>query len=253
MNQNASITTAIPLLPEQAAFGHVGHWIFDLDNTLYSHEAQVWPQVNERITLFLLELFGLDGLSAQQLRRYYYQRYGTTLNGLMAEHGIEPDDFLAFAHDIDLSMLDPNPDLGAAIAALPGRKLILTNGSRGHAENVAGKLGILQHFEDIFDIVEAGFLPKPERATYESFLAKHAVDPTRAAMFEDIDKNLIVPNDLGMKTVLIVPRTPDPFRDASEQAVVEAAHVHFVTDDLTGFLKPLMRPGETIPLATPQA
>jgi len=234
-------TPAAPPPLTAEGFAHVDHWIFDLDNTLYSHESRVWPQVNERITLFLQELFGLDGLSSHALRQYYYHRYGTTLKGLMEEHGIDPADFLDFAHEIDLTLLDPNPALGAAIAALPGRKLILTNGSRGHAENVAGKLGILHHFEDIFDIVNAGFTPKPERATYENFLAKHGVDPGRAAMFEDIEKNLIVPSALGMKTVLIVPRTPDPFREAWEQAAVEAGHVHFVTNDLTGFLGPLTR------------
>ncbi|WNJ90570.1 pyrimidine 5'-nucleotidase [Bosea sp. 685] len=242
MNTHASPPASVPPLPVEA-FAHVDHWVFDLDNTLYSHEAKVWPQVNERITLFLLELFGLDGLSSHALRRYYYERYGTTLKGLMEEHDVDPDDFLDFAHQIDLTLLDPDPALGDAIAALPGRKLILTNGSRGHAENVAGKLGILHHFEDIFDIVQAGFLPKPERATYENFLAKHAVDPGRAAMFEDIEKNLVVPSALGMKTVLIIPRTPDPFREVWEQAAIEAGHVHYVTDDLTRFLAPLGREG----------
>ncbi|MFN3672770.1 MAG: pyrimidine 5'-nucleotidase, partial [Bosea sp. (in: a-proteobacteria)] len=125
---------------QREAFAHVDHWVFDLDNTLYSHEAKVWPQVDERITLFLTELFGLDGMSSRALQKYYYQRYGTTLKGLMEEHNVDPDDFLDFAHQIDLSLLDPDPLLGDAIAALPGRKLILTNGSRGHAENVAGKL-----------------------------------------------------------------------------------------------------------------
>jgi len=241
MNTHATIApVAVPPLQVEA-FAHVDHWIFDLDNTLYSHESRVWPQVNQRITLFLQELFGLDGLSSHALRGYFYHRYGTTLNGLMEEHQIDPDDFLAFAHDVDLSLLEPNPALGDAIAALPGRKLILTNGSRGHAENVAGKLGILQHFEDIFDIVQAGFCPKPERATYENFLAKHAVDPGRAAMFEDIEKNLIVPSALGMKTVLIIPQTPDPFREAWEQTAIEAGHVHHVTSDLTAFLGPLGR------------
>lgn len=243
MKTLATSPAATPPLTAEA-FAHVDHWIFDLDNTLYSHEAKVWPQVDERITLFLSELFGLDGMSSRALQKYYYQHYGTTLKGLMQEHGIDPGDFLDFAHQIDLTLLDPNPDLGAAIEALPGRKLILTNGSRGHAENVAGKLGILHHFEDIFDIVQAGFTPKPERATYENFLAKHAVDPGRAAMFEDIEKNLVVPSALGMKTVLIVPKTPDPFREAWEQVAVEAGHVHHVTADLTGFLKPLGRPTE---------
>ena len=137
--------TATPPL-QTAAFAHVDHWIFDLDNTLYSHESRVWPQVNERITLFLQELFGLDGLSSHALRQYYYHRYGTTLKGLMDEHDIDADVFLDFAHDIDLTLLEPDPKLGDAIAALPGRKLILTNGSVGHAENVAGKLGILAAF-----------------------------------------------------------------------------------------------------------
>jgi putative hydrolase of the HAD superfamily len=239
--------TSSATVPLQADnFAHVEHWIFDLDNTLYSHEAKVWPQVDARITLFLAEMFGLDGLSSRALQKYYYQRYGTTLKGLMEEHGIDPADFLDFAHQIDLTLLDPNPALGEAIAALPGRKLILTNGSRGHAENVAGKLGILQHFEDIFDIVEAGFTPKPERSTYEHFLSRHAVDPGRAAMFEDIEKNLLVPSALGMKTVLIVPSTPDPFREAWEQAAIEAGHVHHVTADLAGFLRPLGRPDERL-------
>jgi putative hydrolase of the HAD superfamily len=246
MKTLATPPAATPPLTAEA-FAHVDHWIFDLDNTLYSHEAKVWPQVDERITLFLAELFGLDGMSSRALQKYYYQHYGTTLKGLMQEHGIDPADFLDFAHQIDLTLLDPNPDLGAAIEALPGRKLILTNGSRGHAENVAGKLGILHHFEDIFDIVQAGFTPKPERATYENFLAKHSVDPGRAAMFEDIEKNLVVPSALGMKTVLIVPKTPDPFREAWEQVAVEAGHVHHVTADLTGFLKPLGRPDEQAP------
>jgi putative hydrolase of the HAD superfamily len=231
--------TAISAPSQVEAFARVDHWVFDLDNTLYSHESRVWPQVNERITLFLQHLFGLDGLSAHALRNYYYHRYGTTLNGLMEEHQIDPDAFLSFAHDIDLSLLEPDPALGAAISALPGRKLILTNGSVAHARNVAGKLGIIEHFEDVFDIVHAGFLPKPARETYERFLAKHAVDPGRAAMFEDIEKNLIVPSELGMKTVLIIPRTPDPFREVWEQVAIEAGHVHYVTDDLTGFLHPL--------------
>jgi putative hydrolase of the HAD superfamily len=150
MNQNATFPASVPLPPEPEAFAHVDHWIFDLDNTLYSHEAKVWPQVDERITLFLSELFGLDGLSSRALQKYYYQRYGTTLKGLMEEHGIDPDDFLDFAHQIDLTLLDPNPELGEAIAALPGRKLILTNARpcrerRRQARHPAPFRGHLRH------------------------------------------------------------------------------------------------------------
>jgi putative hydrolase of the HAD superfamily len=217
-------------------FDHVETWIFDLDNTLYPHHAKLWPQVDERITLFLSELFGLDQMSARALQKYYYTRYGTTLKGLMDEHAIDAHEFLDFVHSIDLSLLDPDPDLGLAIESLPGRKLILTNGSRQHALNVAGKLGILDHFEEIFDIVAADLVPKPEARTYERFLDKHGVDPTRAAMFEDLAKNLVVPSALGMTTVLVLPQTTDPFREAEEQASVEAPYIHHTTRDLAAFL-----------------
>ena len=237
-----------PPLLAVPGFDHVETWIFDLDNTLYPSHARLWPQVDERITLFLAEMMGLDGMSARALQKYYYTRYGTTLKGLMDEHAISAEDFLAFAHDIDLSLLDPDPELGRAIEVRPGRKLILTNGSRQHAENVAGKLGIRDHFEEIFDIVAADFVPKPEAQTYEKFLRVHDVDPSRAAMFEDLAKNLVVPHAMGMRTILVLPRTPDPFREADEQAAVEAPYIDHSTTDLTGFLTGILPP-ETQSLA----
>ena len=237
-----------PPLLAVPGFDHVETWIFDLDNTLYPSHARLWPQVDERITLFLTEMMGLDGMSARALQKYYYTRYGTTLKGLMDEHAISAEDFLAFAHDIDLSLLDPDPELGRAIEVLPGRKLILTNGSRQHAENVAGKLGIREHFEEIFDIVAADFVPKPEAQTYEKFLRVHDVDPSRAAMFEDLAKNLVVPHAMGMRTILVLPRTPDPFREADEQAAVEAPYIDHSTTDLTGLLTGILPP-ETQSLA----
>jgi putative hydrolase of the HAD superfamily len=221
------------------AFAHVDTWVFDLDNTLYTHEARIWPQVDERITLFLTELFGLDGLSARALQKYFYQRYGTTLSGLIQENGVNADDFLDFVHHIDVSMLDPDPALGDAIAALPGRKLIYTNGTRKHAENIAGRLGILDRFDGVFGITEGGFVPKPERAAFDLFFRAFDVVPDRAAMFEDVEKNLIVPHDVGMKTVLVLPKTPDPFREAWEQAADATGHVHHITSDLNGFLRAL--------------
>ena len=227
-------------------FGHVDTWIFDLDNTLYPHEARVWPQVDERITLYIMGLFGLDGLSARALQKYFYHRYGTTLRALMDEFDVDPEAFLDFAHDIDHSAIELNPRLGDAIELLPGRKLILTNGSRKHATAVAAKLGILEHFEDVFDIVAADFVPKPERRAYDSFLLKHAVDPARSALFEDIAKNLVVPHDIGMTTCLVVPFTIDPFRDAFEQEAVQAPHIDHVTSDLAGFLGACCLPGGAV-------
>jgi putative hydrolase of the HAD superfamily len=233
--------------PHLTAFAHVDTWVFDLDNTLYPHSSRIWPQVDERITLYLSDMFGFDGLSARALQKHYYHRYGTTLKGLMMENGISPKEFLDFVHEIDLTSLDPDPDLGDAIKALPGRKLILTNGSTQHAKNIAGKLGILSIFEGIFDIADAGFTPKPERAAYDLFIEAHHIDVRRAAMFEDIEKNLLVPHQLGMKTVLVTPKTIDPYRDAHEQVASQAAYIDNVTNDLTGFLVALMQPELTQP------
>jgi len=221
----------------QKAFAHVNVWIFDLDNTLYPPESALWPQVDQRITLFLGDMFGIDGLSARALQKYYYQRYGTTLKGLMEQYGMEPGPFLDFAHDIDVSGLAPDPDLGLAIAALPGRKLILTNGSEAHARNVAGRLGIIDHFEAVFDIVAADFTPKPEEATYLKFLDQYQIDPSRAAMFEDLAKNLVVPHQLGMRTVLILPKQFDVYREANEQMDIDAEYIDFKTKELALFLK----------------
>jgi putative hydrolase of the HAD superfamily len=226
-----------PALFIRRGFAHVETWIFDLDNTLYPHEANLWPQVDVRITLYLGALFGLDGLSARALQKYYFHRYGTTLNGLMREHGVDPVDYMSFAHDIDLAALAPDEALGEAIAALKGRKLILTNGSRAHADRVATQLGVRQHFEDVFDISDSGYVPKPEQAAYDQFVVKHRIDPGRSAIFEDIARNLVVPHALGMTTVLVLPKSEDPFREAFEQAPVAAPYVDYMTDDLAAFLR----------------
>ncbi len=228
--------------PDARGFERVETWIFDLDNTLYSHEAKVWPQIDDRITLFVANFFGIDGMSARALQKHYYHRYGTTLRALMSEHDIDPYAFMDFVHDIDHAHIELNAALGDAIARLPGRKLILTNGSRKHAEAVAAKIGILGHFEDVFDLADANFTPKPNREAYEIFLRRHAVDAARAAMFEDIAKNLVVPHDIGMTTVLVVPKTVDPYRDAFEQEAVAAPHIDFITDGLASFLAE-RRPG----------
>ena len=220
------------------AFAHKDIWVFDLDNTLYPAGSDLWPKIDARITLFLAHLFGLDGMSSRALQKYYYQRYGTTLRGLMEEHRISADEYLAFTHDIDRSGLIPNHSLAGAITALPGRKLILTNGSRDHALRTAKALGLDEMFEDIFDIVAADFIPKPQAAAYERFFDKHDVDPKRSVMFEDLARNLIVPHARGMTTALVVPAPGQKdHREAFEVASeVAPPHIDFVTSDLEGFL-----------------
>ena len=219
-------------------FDRVETWVFDLDNTLYPHHLNLWQQVDERIRLYIERLLNLSREDAFRLQKDYYRRYGTTLRGLMLEHGMQPDDFLDFVHEIDHSPLEANPQLGAAIAQLPGRKLILTNGTRKHADAVMQRLAIHEHFEDVFDIVAAELEPKPSPPVYDRFLARHGVDPDKAAMFEDLARNLAAPHALGMTTVLVIPQgTREVLREDWELEGRDADHVDYVTDDLAGFLQ----------------
>jgi putative hydrolase of the HAD superfamily len=236
--QPLSPTKADPAaLRLRAKFSAVDAWVFDLDNTLYPSDSDLWPKIDERITLFLMNRFGLDGLSARALQRYYYQQHGTTLLGLIDEGLVDPAGFLSFVHDIDRSSLAPNLALASAIAALPGRKLIFTNGSRDHALRTAAQLGLEGAFEDVFDIVAANMIPKPAIGAYRSFFDRYGIDPARAAMFEDIAKNLVAPRALGMTTTLVVAsaETAD-YREAHDRVVVDALAIDFTTSDLAGFL-----------------
>jgi putative hydrolase of the HAD superfamily len=224
--------------PGHPGFGRVESWIFDLDNTLYPHHLNLWQQVDVRIRDFIVDFLKITQEEAFRLQKDYYRRYGTTMRGLMEEHGLDPDQFLEIVHQIDHSPLTPNPALGAAIATLPGRKFILTNGTRHHADAVMRRLGIEKHFDDVFDIRAAELEPKPRRIVYERFLAHHRVDSTRAAIFEDLARNLEVPHSLGMITVLVVPEgTHTVLREEWELAGRESPHVDHVTDNLAEFLR----------------
>ena len=237
--------TPIDTLSRIETLSHVDTWVFDLDNTLYPSDSDLWPKIDERITLYLAHLFGLDGMSSRALQKFYYQRYGTTLRGLMEEYAIGPEEFLNFTHDIDRSSLLPDLALATAITALPGRKLILTNGSREHALRTAEALGLKAMFDDIFDIAAADFVPKPAAVTYERFFERHVVDPARAMMFEDLAQNLVIPHEKGMATVLVVPKSGQKdHREAFEITSEAPPHIDFVTSDLARFLLAL-GPSET--------
>ncbi|WP_417687983.1 pyrimidine 5'-nucleotidase [Roseibium sp.] len=219
-------------------FKGVEAWVFDLDNTLYPIESDLFGQINSQIADYVAKLLDLNKEEAMAQQKAYYHKYGTTLRGLMTEHQVDPDDYLRHAHDIDYSTILPNPALGEQIASLPGRKFIFTNGDRPHAERTAAALGITDHFEDIFDIVAADLMPKPNRETYDMFLDRTGVSPVRAAMFEDLQKNLTVPHGLGMRTVLIIPKgTREVFQESWDLEREDESPVDFVTDDLAGFLK----------------
>jgi putative hydrolase of the HAD superfamily len=221
-------------------FNHIDTWVFDLDNTLYPHHVNLWQQVDARIGEFVGAWLKISAGEARVIQKDYYRRYGTTMRGMMTEHGVRADDYLAYVHQIDHSPLQPNPAMGAAIAKLPGRKLILTNGSTDHADKVLERLGLDSHFEAVFDIIAAELEPKPAPQTYQKFLGRHGVNPRTSAMFEDLARNLVVPHQLGMVTILVTPDgTKEVVREDWELEGRGADHVDHVTDDLTGFLERL--------------
>src|SRR5437763_14287900 len=179
-------------------------WVFDLDNTLYPHHLNLWQQVDERIRDYIARYLKVTQEEAFRLQKDYYRRYGTSMRGLMTEHGMKPDDFLDFVHQIDHSPLTPNAALGAAIEGLPGRKLILTNGTGRHADAVLARLDLHRHFDDVFDIIAAEREPKPSPQTYDRFLKAHTIDSGKAAMVEHLPRNIVGPYALGMNTDLVV-------------------------------------------------
>ncbi len=229
-------------LPSQwrrTGFDRTEVWVFDLDNTLYPADTRIFAQVDQRMGEFIARYLGVPFEYARHLQKSYYRQFGTTLTGLMKVHRIDPKPFLDYVHDLDLSGLAEHPRLAAAIEQLPGRKLIFTNGSRAHAERVAGKLGLLSLFEDIFDIVAADYVPKPTAACYDVFLKAHGVEAAKAAMFEDMPHNLEAPHALGMTTVLVRSEANDdhPIHKAMRSWVAPPSHIHHMTYDLAEFLE----------------
>lgn len=233
-----------PLTPNSfEPFRRVDTWIFDLDNTLYSPECNLFAQIDQRMNAFLREMFSVGPEEAHRIQKDYYHTYGTTLSGLMAVHNLQPDRFLEYVHDIDVSPVPAAPELAAVLGRLPGRKFIFTNGSRRHAERVAAKLGILQHFDDLFDIVASEYTPKPQPEAYARFLTAHGVKARTAAMFEDLPHNLENPHILGMATVLVKTEFHEcdhPAQMSFADSTALPEHIHHVTDDLTAFLEDML-------------
>ncbi len=205
-------------------FAHVRAWVFDLDNTLYPPAARLFDQIEVRMTAWVMEALKVDQPEADRLRRHYWATYGTTLAGLMAEHGVDPAPYLHEVHEIDLSGLAADAVLARRIAALPGRRIVYTNGSRPYAQRVIAARGLGGVFDAVYGVENAGFRPKPERAAFEAIFAADGLDPARAAMFEDDARNLAAPHAMGMRCVHIAP-APEPL-----------AHIHHHAADLTDFL-----------------
>ncbi len=205
-------------------FAHVKTWVFDLDNTLYQPSARLFDQIDARMTAYVMDALGVDRAEADRLRVDYWRDHGTTLAGLMRVHGVDPGPYLTHVHEIDLSVLDPDPDLAARIRALPGRKVVYTNGCAPYAERVVAARGLGGLFDAIYGIEHAEFHPKPDRLAFDTVFALDGLDPAAAAMFEDDPRNLAVPHALGLRTVHVA------------EAAEPADHIHHHTVDLSAFL-----------------
>ncbi|KAB7615534.1 pyrimidine 5'-nucleotidase [Amylibacter sp. SFDW26] len=211
----------------QHDFSHVTTWVFDLDNTLYPPSDALFDQIDVLMTQYVMQALNLDEPAADKIRATYWKEYGTTLAGLMERHDLDPDPFLDAVHKIDVSHIKKNTELRDNITKLNGRKIIYTNGSKGHAENVTRALGIDDIFDGMYGVEHAGYQPKPRRAAFERVFALDGVDPTKAALFEDDVRNLEIPHAMGLKTILVGPKEDHPF-------------IHYHTDDLTDFLSRLV-------------
>ena len=206
-------------------------WIFDLDNTLYPASCNLFAQIDVKMGSFISNYLNIDLTDARVLQKEYFRNHGTTLNGLMQNHGLEPKLFLDFVHDIDYAPVAHNPDLVDALNRLPGRKVIFTNGTVPHAEAVLDRLGISHVFEVIFDIVASDYVPKPNPGPYDKLLDEHDIDPSKSVMVEDMARNLEHPAAIGMQTVWV--RTDHAWSRAGAEA---GEHVHHITDDLATWL-----------------
>ncbi|MEM9179969.1 MAG: pyrimidine 5'-nucleotidase [Pseudomonadota bacterium] len=220
-------------------------WVFDLDNTLYPAECDLFAQIDQRMTDFVARFLRLPREEARATQKRYYAEHGTTLNGLMSMHGMAPDEFLEHVHEIDLSPLPKTPDLADAIAALPGRKFVYTNGSRGHAKRVTDYMGLGHVFDGSFAIEDSAFTPKPNQASYDAFIAQFEIDPSLAVFFEDLARNLAPAQAMGFATVLVQSDKDWSHEPASARPAGIGddlpPHIDYVTRDLTQFIRSIVQ------------
>ncbi len=207
-------------------------WVFDLDNTLYSVSADQSLHIDTRIRDYLARTLNVGIEEAYRIQKKYFREYGTTLRGLMLNHGVDPQAYLDSVHDFDVATVPRSPHLNGALTRLRGRKVIFTNADCAHAQRILQHLGIAEHFTDVFDIFAANFIPKPARETYDKMLERFAIDPRRAVMVEDIARNLKPAAQLGMTTVWL--RSGAPCTIASAEP--DGTHVDYVIEDLSAWL-----------------
>jgi putative hydrolase of the HAD superfamily len=217
-------------------------WIFDLDNTLYPPEENIFSQIDQKMTSFIADNLKISNEEAFNIQKQNFIDHGTTLAGFMnsGNDKIDPDKFLEFVHDINLNSLKKDNDLRKILLLLPGKKYIFTNGTKKHAENVLKKLNLENIFQSIFGIKEANYIPKPNLETYNLFLKTYKIDPKTSIMFEDMGRNLIPAKELGMKTVLLERKLPNKNNSDQEEKYKDLWNdnydADYIIDDIVKFL-----------------
>jgi len=206
-------------------------WIFDLDNTLYSGKTRVFEQVDKKMSKYISEKLNVNIVEAKEIQKNYFYEYNTTLNGMINNHKIDANEFLEFVHDVNIDFLKKDSLLNEELMKLDGKKIIFTNSSRKHAMNVIRKIGIDQHFDDIFDIVDSEFVPKPDIVSYKKLVEKHKIDPKLCVFIEDIARNLKPAYEMGMKTIWI--ENDEPWA----RKFSDSDFVNYKTNNLPEFLK----------------
>ena len=209
----------------------IKYWIFDLDNTLYSGKTRVFEQVDKKMSEYISKKLNVSTAKAKEIQKNYFHEYNTTLNGMIKNHKIDADEFLEFVHNIDIDFLKKDPTLSEELKKLDGKKIIFTNGSRKHALNVTKRIGIDQYFDDIFDIIDSEFVPKPAIQPYKKLVEKHKIDPKLCGFVEDIARNLKPAYEMGMKTVWI--ENDEPWA----KKYSDSDFINFKTNNLSEFLK----------------
>ena len=206
-------------------------WLFDLDNTLYSGQTKVFEQVDKKMSKYISEKLKVDIKEAKEIQKSYFYKYNTTLNGMIKNHKIDADEFLDFVHDIDVDFLKKDLNLAQELGKLGGKKIIFTNGSRKHAINITQRIGVDQYFDDIFDIIDSEFIPKPAIEPYKKLVEKHTIDPKLCVFIDDIARNLKPAYEMGMKTIWIENDEPwaKKFSDSN--------FIDYKTNNLSEFLK----------------
>ena len=184
-------------------FQHIRDWIFDLDNCLYPASTGLFSLIDERMGAYIQRLLDCGPEEAKRVQKAHFHEHGTTLAGLMKEHGVDPHDFLADVHAIPLEQIKADERLAAGLAKLPGRRFVFTNGDAPYARRVLEAIGLHDRFDDLHDIHASDFKPKPDPYGYALLCERFGIDPKHALLADDMAGNLRPAKALGMTTVWV--------------------------------------------------